>query len=43
MESDTLMEIHVKICPEIVLGFHGENKVNQIAKQSPYQFYHKSP
>ena len=38
MESDTFMEILWQISLEVVWGFHGENMVNQITRQSPYQF-----
>ena len=30
------MKIYEKISPEIIWGFHGENMVNQITRQSPY-------
>ena len=38
---ELLWRFYGKINLEIVWGFHGQNMVDQITRQSPYQFYHK--
>ena len=42
MEVILLWRFYGKISLEIVWGCHGGKMVNQITRQSPYHFYHKS-